>query len=201
MKHFHLILFALLLSFVSYAIPGPISGPANICQGSTGNYTNATTGGTWSSSNTAIITIGSTSGVANAVTAGSANIIYTHSSGTVSIPVTINSQPSSYTLFFAGSGSICSGSAGSMILLGGSQTGVTYQLYNGGVHIGTPLPGTGTSLNFGAQTAPGTYTVTATNDITACGRSMGPATLTILPCPRTYRRAKQCMRGLSNNFV
>ncbi len=183
MKHFHLILFALLLSFASHAIPGPISGPANICQGSSGNYTNATSGGTWSSSNTAIITVGSTSGVANALTVGSANIIYTHSSGTVSLPVTVNSQPAAYTLFFAGSGSICSGSAGSVLFLTGSQTGVTYQLFNGVAAVGVPVPGTGSLIGFGTQTAPGTYTVVATNDITACTRNMGPATLTVLPAP------------------
>lgn len=183
MKHIHLILFTLLLSFASYAIPGPISGPTNICQGSTSTYSNATTGGTWSSSNTAIVSIGSTSGLANGVSVGTATITYTTGTGSVTLPVSVAPQPNAYSLFFAGSGSICSGSTGSMILLGGSQIGVTYQLYNGGVPTGTPLPGTGASLNFGLQTAPGIYTVIATNDMTACTRSMGPATLTILPAP------------------
>jgi uncharacterized protein YjdB len=155
-----------------------------MCQGAIAvAYGNSTSGGTWSSSNTAIISIGSATGLANGVAAGSATITYTHASGTVTLPVTVLPLPATYTLFFAGSGSICAGSPGSMVILSGSQTGVTYQLFNGGVAMGWPLAGTGSSLNFGAQTAAGTYTARATDDITGCMNFSGPATLTLLPNP------------------
>ena len=68
--------------------------------------------------------------------------------------------PAAYAV--TGGGSFCQGGAGLSVDLAGSQTGVNYQLYKGAVATGSPLPGTGSSLSFGSQTA-GTYTVTGTN--------------------------------------
>lgn len=58
------------------ASPAPISGSLAVTTGSTTTLTNSTTGGTWSSSNAAIASIGSTNGIMTGVGAGSATITY-----------------------------------------------------------------------------------------------------------------------------
>jgi uncharacterized protein YjdB len=57
---------------------GVISGTTPVCIGSTPQYTTSgTTGGTWTSTNTAIATVNPSTGVVTAVGAGSCNIVYT----------------------------------------------------------------------------------------------------------------------------
>jgi len=57
------------------ALPA-ITGSATICSGTTGLYSDATMGGTWGSSNAAIATIGSGTGIVTGVSTGSAIITY-----------------------------------------------------------------------------------------------------------------------------
>ena len=59
---------------------GSISGPTTVCVGSTIPLTDVTPGGTWSSSNTLVATIGST-GIVNGLTAGSATMFYSVTNG------------------------------------------------------------------------------------------------------------------------
>lgn len=80
------------------------------------------------------------------------------------------------------SGTLC---VGQSISLSGSQTGVTYQLYNGTMATGTPLAGTGNALNFGPQWLSGTYTVVATNSTTGCVAVMNGST-DYQPLPASY---------------
>lgn len=78
----------------------------------------------------------------------------------------------------AGSSSYCPGDLGIAIGLAGSETGRDYQLKLNGTEVGSPLPGTGSALNFGFQTAAGVYTVAASNTTTACvGLMAGSATV------------------------
>jgi len=58
-----------------------ISGTNPLCSGSTATWTSTTSGGTWSSSLPAIAAIGSSTGVVNALTAGTSVITYTVTSG------------------------------------------------------------------------------------------------------------------------
>ena len=51
--------------------------------------------------------------------------------------------------------------SGVTITLSGSESGISYQLYRGITAVGSPISGTGASLNFGNQTTPGTYIITA----------------------------------------
>lgn len=55
--------------------PNAITGTATVCVGSTTTLSDATTGGTWSSSNTSVATVSST-GIVTGVTSGTANISY-----------------------------------------------------------------------------------------------------------------------------
>ena len=91
--------------------------------------------------------------------------------------VVINPLPFVYTVT---GGGYSSGGAGVNIGLNGSQTGVNYQLYNGGIPAMSALAGTGSAVDFGPQTAAGTYMVMAINVTTGCADSMvGSATVAI----------------------
>lgn len=83
-----------------------------------------------------------------------------------------------------GGGSFCSGGSGVSVGLSGSETGVTYQLFNGGNTVGSPIFGTGSSIDFGSQTSAGTYTVVATRTSGGCTANMsGSATVTVNSYP------------------
>ncbi len=68
--------------------------------------------------------------------------------------------------------------------LSGSSTGVNYQLHRGASPIGSVLPGSGSSIDFGMQVVAGTYTVIAKDATTACQASMAAsAIVSINPLP------------------
>ncbi|MBK9335764.1 MAG: hypothetical protein IPM98_03915 [Lewinellaceae bacterium] len=95
----------------------------------------------------------------------------------LSVDITITNPPAVFNM--TGGGLVCAGSNGTPVGLDGSVAGVTYQLQLDGSDTGSPLAGTGAALDFGLQTAPGTYTVVATTDGTACSAVMtGSAVVT-----------------------
>ncbi len=103
-------------------LPSPISGPSDICVGTTVTYSSATVGGVWSSSNTAIAAIVAGTGYATGISAGVANISYTD--GTtgcfVTQPVTVNALPVISPI--AGTTNLCVG--GSTTLTNATGSGV-----------------------------------------------------------------------------
>lgn len=104
---------------------------------------------------------------------------------TGSAVVVINPAPTAYTV--TGGGNYCSGGSGVSVGLSGSNTGIHYQLYNGGATVGSPVPGTGSAISFGNQTAAATFTVVATNTVTACPNNMtGSATVVINALPTVH---------------
>ena len=165
--------------------PLAITGINNVCVGLTTNLFDGTPGGAWSSSNVAVGTV-STGGVVSGLIAGLTNISYTLpvTGCYATTPVTVNALPTIYNV--TGGGSYCAGAAGVHVGLNGSQLGVNYQLNNGAVVVAT-MPGTGSALDFGFQTNPGTYTIGATNATTSCINAMnGSATVVINPLPLVY---------------
>ena len=68
--------------------PAPIQGNTTLTVGQVSTMTDATVGGTWSSSDTAVATV-SVSGVVTAVGAGVANIIYTVGTDSIAAPITV----------------------------------------------------------------------------------------------------------------
>lgn len=104
---------------------------------------------------------------------------------TGSAVVVMNALPVAQTV--TGGGSFCAGGAGVAVGLSGSQTDVTYQLYNGASTISTPIVGTGSAVSFGSQASAGTYTVVGTNSVTGCVNNMsGSATVVVNPLPAQY---------------
>ncbi len=167
--------------------PAVITGPSQVCVGATPTYTDSTLGGTWSSGNPTVASIGGTSGLLNALLSGTTIITYTSlffcSS---SMTVTVNPLPGLFIV--SGGGGYCVGSLSTYsVILSGSQVGVTYQLLLGGVPVGPAISGTGGILNFGIQSAPGIYTVVATNTTTGCTRTMvSSATIVVNTLPALY---------------
>ncbi len=93
--------------------PGVLSGTQNLCVGQSSTFVSTVTGGTWSSSNTTLATINSTTGVVAALGAGTAIITYTvagtggcaNTSSTRTVTVNANVTPT-----FNPVATICSGS-------------------------------------------------------------------------------------------
>ncbi|MCD6011579.1 MAG: surface protein [Flavipsychrobacter sp.] len=98
--------------------PGAILGPSRICSGIPTLYTNPTASptGTWSSSNPAIATIGSTSGICTGLASGVIDITYTISGGScgyaaITKSVTVDLSPAAIT----GTTSLCEGTGTSTL--------------------------------------------------------------------------------------
>ena len=178
------------LVFVSYTLPTgcsvtlpvtvnplfPILGNAGVCVGSVNMLSDAAGGGTWSGGSTLIATVGASSGAVTGIASGNTIITYMLSTGcAATIAVSVNPQPHTYDV--TGGGSYCAGGTGVHIGLNGSDTGVSYQLYEG-TSLTSILAGTGLALDFGPFATPATYTVVATNTATGCSLAMtGSATV------------------------
>ena len=82
--------------------------------------------------------------------------------------------PNAYSV--TGGGMYCSGGAGVVVGLSGSEAGVSYQLMLGGSPVsGSVLSGTGIAISFGNQTAVGNYTVLGTRTTGGCSGYMSGA--------------------------
>jgi uncharacterized protein YjdB len=122
---------------------------------------------------------------------------------TGSAVINVNPLPLSYSI--TGGGNYCVGSPGVSIGLNLSEISVRYQLYRGVTPVGPLMNGTGSSLNFGVYTAPGTYTVIATSTLTGCAATQsGTATVTVNPLPvvRTVTGGgNYCSGGLGSDVM
>jgi trimeric autotransporter adhesin len=72
---------ALTTSFTVNPLPGPITGATNICIGATTTLHNTSPSGTWTSSNPATATAGSSTGLVTGITTGTAYVTYTLPTG------------------------------------------------------------------------------------------------------------------------
>jgi len=164
------------------AVPSAISGAGNICAGSAATLGDTAPGGIWSDAGPAgIATIGSITGIVTGITSGTTTITYTVAPlCTVSKTITVNAAPAMYSI--TGGGNYCSGGAGEPVTLGGSQAGISYQLYIGTSAAGSAVSGSGAALTFGPETAAGIYKIFGTNTTTSCSSIMADsATITISP--------------------
>lgn len=124
-----------------YANPSPIGGPTTTCVGQLTTMTNTTTGGTWSSTNTSVATIGSSSGVVLGMAVGTAKIIYMLPAGCVATTIiTVNTLPAAIT----GNAGVCIGSS---TTLATSSTGGTWS--SGNPTVASVLGGVVSGLTLG----------------------------------------------------
>lgn len=148
------------------ALPAVIGGTLSACIGNSSTLTNTTTGGTWSSSDVTIATVGSASGVVNGVAAGTATISYTSSSGCVRTAVfTVNPLPSAIT----GTSVFCVGESGT--LTSSTSAGVWI---SGSTAVATVGAASGAITAVSAGTSMVTYSISATGCITTSVVTVNP---------------------------
>ncbi len=87
--------------------PGPVGGSSTVCTGGFTTLTDGTGGGTWSSSDGTIATVGSTTGQVGGVAVGTVTISYSTSCGVSTYSETVNGTPST----IAGTPSVCIGAS------------------------------------------------------------------------------------------
>jgi uncharacterized protein YjdB len=133
----------------------------------------------------AALSFGLQTGVGTFTVVATSTITGCSNTMTGSVNVSLNPLPTAYTV--TGGGGYCAGGTGVHVILNGSNTGISYQLYRGILPVGPALAGTGVAIDFGLFTTAGTYTVKATNATTGCVNNMtGSATVTINPLPIVY---------------
>ncbi len=152
---------------------GTITGTAVVCEASTTALSNSVTGGTWSSSNTAVATIG-TDGVVTGVAAGNAIISYSYSNscGTAVATniVTVNALPNAGAI--SGSSSVCLSSTTDLT---NAVSGGVWSSSNTGV---ATVSTTGVVTGVAVGTATITYTHT-----TSCGSAFVTHDVTVNTVP------------------
>ncbi len=154
---------------------GSISGGSTVCMSSSLNLSSAgSSGGTWTSSNTAVATVNGTTGVVTPVTSGNTTITYTVSnicgnSSTTQV-VTVTALPNAGTV--SGTASVCAGA--STTLSSNGNSGGTWSSSN--TSIATVNPSTGVVTAVAAGNATITYSVT-----TGCGSSTASEDITVNP--------------------
>lgn len=136
-----------------------ITGPASVCVTGNISLADATAGGAWSSSNTAIGTVSST-GVVTGMAAGTTTISYQFGGSYVTKIVTVNANPGT----FGGTPVVCMTQT---TTLTNSEVGGTWS--NGGSSVASIVSGTGIVTGLNAGTALMTYaigTCSATTTVT-----------------------------------
>ncbi len=146
-------------------LPAAITGVSQVCTGRSVSLSD-TGGGTWATGNSATATVDASTGIVAGVAAGSTQISYFSPEGCyVTTDITVLPLPARYTA--SGGGGYCKGDSGVNVFLSMSDTGVSYQLYDGSALVGSPIAGNDSAIDFGRQTS-GIYSVFATNDTNGC---------------------------------
>lgn len=150
-------------------LPASIAGELSICLGNNSTLSNTVTGGTWSSSNTSVVIVGSASGVAYGAATGSATISYTLPTGCYKTAVAVVNPLPSATI---GGDAVCQGST---TLFVNPTSGGTWS--SGNTVVATVGSGTGAVSGVAGGTALISYILP-----TGC-----PATkvITVNPLPAT----------------
>lgn len=131
--------------------PSAISGTASVCEGATTTLTCTPAGGSWSSSNTAVATIGS-SGIVSGIAAGTATVQYITAAGCATTRIiTVTPAPA-----ISGTLSVCTG--GSTTTLSATPSGGAWASSN--TTLATVSGGVVTGINAGTVNI--TYTVGGT---------------------------------------
>lgn len=151
-------------------------GPDVVCMGTTGVYTDSTSGGTWSSSTPAVGTISST-GILTPISAGTTTVSYTYS-GTCYATKVVTVSATTLTPISTPA-SLCSSSS---TTLSGSPTGGTWG--SSATYVATIGSSSGVVTPVRAGTSIITYTLpVGCYDTAVLSITTAPPTMTISPTP------------------
>ena len=148
-------------------LPAAIGGPSTVCVGAVSTFTNATPGGTWSSSDIAVATIGAGTGVMLPLSAGTTIITYTNTATTCFITRTVTVNPSPVAI--TGASGVC---LGATVTLANATPGGTWISSNATVATIGSASGVVNGLVTGTTNI--TYTVTATGCIATRVQTVHP---------------------------
>jgi len=152
------------------ASPGAISGGLGVCRGGTGVFTDSISGGAWSSSNTAIATVGS-AGLVSGVSVGTTILTYALTGGCIATKtISVSTVPLTGTI--TGAATVCTTDS---IALSNAAAGGVWGSPSGGVMV-NPANGTVTGLSAGTATI--SYTVT-----NGCGSASATHAVTVNVSP------------------
>ena len=168
-----------------YLPPVPIIGVPSLCIGAVTIYTDASIGGTWSSSNTAIVTVGASTGIITSMSPGVDTITYSiGTSCSVYKILTVNPLPSVIT----GIKKMC---VGSSTTLSDSVASGSWHSLNTGIATIDIYYGIVTGI------APGTDTITFTN-IYGCSVF---TIVTVNPLPTSILGSSTACVGYANTLT
>ena len=168
--------------------PAATYGFNDVCAGQTINFYNNTSGGTWTSSNTSIATIGAATGVITGVSGGVSTISYTlPNTCFVTSAAIVNSTPATVTV--SGGGAICNSTT---LLASNGGTGTIY-------YQGSTSGGTSTSTPASSQviSSAGTYYFRAMS-ASGCWSNQGSATVTVNSLPPITNTINICPGSTGN---
>ncbi len=149
-------------------LPSGISGTPYVCVGSTTTLSDATAGGSWSSSNTAVASIDASTGIVYGITAGTATMTYTLPTGCYrTLGITVYPLPSVIT----GPSVVC---VGATITLSDSLSGGLWSTASAGIASVSATSGVVTGV------AAGTVTITYRISVSSC---YATTTITVNPLP------------------
>ncbi len=176
-------------NFAINPMPASITGVSSVCLLGTTTLNDASTGGNWTSANTALASVGLTSGIVTGAAVGSTTVTYTLPTGcATAIPVLVNPIPNIYTV--TGGGNYCSNNPNAHVGLSGSDLGASYQLYlnvsAGPAPIGGLVTGTGGLLDFGVELSNGVYSVIANPSATCAVGMTGTVEITEFVSPVAF---------------
>ncbi|MGA9637319.1 T9SS sorting signal type C domain-containing protein [Flavobacterium sp.] len=157
---------------------GTLSGNQYLCTYGllSDTYTSTISGGTWSSSNTGVATVNSTTGLVTAMGAGTATITYTLSNSgcttrTATRTVYVANGPGGGVTSITGSNSQCQGTtANYSIISNNANYNHTWSYSGSGVTFVVSADGRSATATYDANATSGNVTVHSTN---ACGSNYG----------------------------
>ncbi len=154
-------------------VPGTIAGAASACLGATSVYTDAVTGGTWSSSDAAVASV-NTVGNLNAIAVGTAIISYTVSNGcgaaSATATVAVVTTPVAGTI--TGATAVCAGADTTLAI---TSAGGIWSSSNTTI---ASVNSAGNVAGIAAGSATISYTVT-----NICGTDVATLPITVNPVP------------------
>ncbi len=165
--------------------PAAITGTTIACVGHTTTLSHTTSGGTWTSSNSAIAVVGSGTGIVTGVTTGAANITYTVSSGCFrSLAVNVAAVPAA----ISGSAGLCEAAA---TTLTNATSGGTWSSSNTAIATIPTTSGIVTGMSAG------TATITYRLSTTGC---FAVREVTVNARPATISGATNICSGVAATF-
>lgn len=133
------------------ALPPAITGPSEICVGSSNLLFNAVVGGTWSTTSPSVIAVSSVTGTINGIAAGAATVVYTTGAGcSVSKQVTVNPLPAVIT----GAYTVCQGATTSLANASPGGTWSSADLAIGTISTSGTLAGINAGIVYVTYTLP-----------------------------------------------